>query len=93
MAVAAAGVVVLLLFWMLDIITRHNQEFEVPSFMGQSVAQAQQVADTYSFRLEVTDSVHIPRMEPGAIYSRTIPAAYCGFHLLPEAIRVFLTQG
>jgi len=74
MAVAAAGVVVLLLFWMLDIITRHNQEFEVPSFMGQSVAQAQQMADPYSFRLEVTDSVHIPRMEPGAIY-RQNPAA------------------
>lgn len=68
MAVAAAGVVVFLLFWMLDIITRHNQEYEVPSFMGQSVAQAQQLADTYSFRLEVTDSVHIPRMEPGAIF-------------------------
>lgn len=74
MAVAAAGAVVLILFWMLDIITRHNQELEVPSFMGQSVAQAQQVADSYSFRLEVTDSVHIPRMEPGAIY-RQNPAA------------------
>lgn len=70
LAVAVVGTVVFLLFWMLNIITRHNQELEVPSFMGLSVEQAQQIADANTFRLEVTDSVHIPRMEPGAIYKQ-----------------------
>ena len=70
MAVAVVCVVVFLLFWMLDIITRHNQELEVPSFMGLSVEEAKQIADQYTFRLEVTDSVHIPRMQPGAIYKQ-----------------------
>ena len=70
MAVAVVGGVVIILFWMLDIITRHNQELEVPSFMGLSVEEAKQIADANTFRLEVTDSVHIPKMQPGAIYKQ-----------------------
>lgn len=74
LAVAVVGTVVFLLFWMLNIITRHNQELEVPVFMGLSVEQAQQMADANVLRIEVTDSVHIPRMEPGAVYKQN-PAA------------------
>lgn len=70
MAVAAVAVLVFALFSMLNVITRHNQELEVPSFIGLSVEQAQAIADANSFRLEVTDSVHIPRMEAGAIYKQ-----------------------
>jgi hypothetical protein len=70
MAAAAVAVVVFCLFWMLDFITRHNQELEIPTFMGLSVEEAQKIADANSFRLEVTDSVHIPRMQPGAIYKQ-----------------------
>ncbi len=70
MAIAVVAVVVFLLFRMLDIITRHNQEFEVPSFMGLSLEEAKQIADVNTLRLEVTDSVHIPRMQPGAIYKQ-----------------------
>ncbi len=70
MAVAAVGIVVFALFSVLNVITRHNQELDVPSFMGMSLEQAQQIADANSFRLEVTDSVHIPRMTPGAIYKQ-----------------------
>ncbi len=70
MAVAAVAVLVFALFSMLNVITRHNQELEVPSFIGFSVEQAQAIADANSFRLEVTDSVHIPRMEAGAIYKQ-----------------------
>ena len=71
MAVAAVAVLVFALFSMLNVITRHNQELEVPSFIGLSVEQAQAIADANSFRLEVTDSVHIPRMEAGAMYKQT----------------------
>lgn len=70
MAVGTVAVVVFCLFWMLDFITRHNQELEVPTFMGLSVEEAQTIADANSLRLEVTDSVHIPRMMPGAIYKQ-----------------------
>ena len=70
MAVGTVAVVVFCLFWMLDFITRHNQELEVPTFMGLSVEEAQTIADANSLRLEVTDSVHIPRMTPGAIYKQ-----------------------
>ncbi len=70
MAVAVVGIVVFLLFRMLDTITRHNQELEVPSFMGLSVDEAKQIADANTFRIEVTDSVHIPKMQPGAIYKQ-----------------------
>jgi hypothetical protein len=70
MAAAAVAVVVFCLFWMLDFITRYNQELEIPTFMGLSVEEAQKIADANSFRLEVTDSVHIPRMQPGAIYKQ-----------------------
>lgn len=63
-------VVVYLLFSMLDLITRHNKELSVPTFAGLTLEQAQQVADENFLRLEVTDSVHIPRMEPAVIYKQ-----------------------
>ncbi len=70
MAVAVAGVVVYALFSVLNVITRHNQELDVPSFAGMSIEEAQVIADANTFRLEITDSVHIPRMTPGAIYKQ-----------------------
>lgn len=70
MAAAAVMVVVFALFSMLNLITRHNQEIEVPSFFGLTTDQAQVIADANTFRLEITDSVHIPRMAPGAIYKQ-----------------------
>lgn len=70
MAAAAVMIVVFALFYMLNFVTRHNQELTVPSFFGLTADQARVIADAYSFRLEITDSVHIPRMEPGAIYKQ-----------------------
>ena len=70
MAIAAAAIVVYALFSMLDIVTRHNKELEVPSFGGMDLVQAQAVADANHMRLEVTDSVHIVKMAPGAIYKQ-----------------------
>lgn len=70
MAIAAVAIVVFALFSMLDVITRHNKELEVPSFGGMDIEQAQAVADASHMRLEVTDSVHIMKMAPGAIYKQ-----------------------
>ena len=70
MAIAAVAIVVYALFSMLDIITRHNKELEVPSFGGMTIEQAQAVADANHMRLEITDSVYIVKMAPGAIYKQ-----------------------
>ncbi|MBE6226063.1 MAG: PASTA domain-containing protein [Bacteroidales bacterium] len=68
-------VVIFLLFTMLKFITRHNQEFEVPSFINMTVEEAEAVARQYELRLEVTDSVYINRMAPGAIFRQNPEAA------------------
>ena len=60
---------------MLKFITRHNQEFEVPSFINMTVEEAEAVARQYELRLEVTDSVYINRMAPGAIFRQNPEAA------------------
>ena len=67
---SGSAVVVLLfvLFTLLKFITRHNQELDVPSFINMSVEQAEELAREHHFRLEVTDSVYINRMGPGAIF-------------------------
>ena len=70
MAVAAVAIVVFALFSMLDVITRHNKELEVPSFAGLSVEDAQVLAQQNHLRLEVTDSVHIIKMTPGVVYKQ-----------------------
>ena len=70
MAVAAAGIVVSALFSMLDVITRHNDELIVPSFVGMDVESAHKLAAENHLRLEITDSVYIVRMAPGAIYKQ-----------------------
>lgn len=68
-------VVIFLLFTMLKFTTRHNQEFEVPSFINMTVEEAEAVARQYELRLEVTDSVYINRMAPGAIFRQNPEAA------------------
>jgi len=68
-AAAATGVVILILtIVFLKIVTRHNQELEVPDFSGMTVADAIEVADDNNLRLEVTDSVFLPRVGRGVIF-------------------------
>ena len=64
-----------ILFYMLRFITRHNQELEVPSFINLTVEEAQVIAQQNELRLEVTDSVFINRMAPGAIFRQNPEAA------------------
>ena len=68
-------VLLFILFSLLRFITRHNQELEVPSFINMSVEEAESVALEHGLRLEVTDSVYINRMEPGAIFRQNPEAA------------------
>ena len=58
----------------LKIITRHNIELEVPDFSGMTVVEASRLAQERELRLEVTDSVFLPRIGRGEIF-RQNPAA------------------
>ena len=67
----AAGILLALLIVviiLLKIITRHNSEFEVPDFAGMTMQDAQEVANDSHLRLEVTDSVFLPKMGRGIIF-------------------------
>lgn len=57
-------------FTLLKFVTRHNQELNVPSFAGMSLSQAAALAEQENLRLEVTDSVYISRMAPGAVFKQ-----------------------
>lgn len=70
MAVIALSLVVFLLFSLLKVITRHNREQDVPDFANMSMEEARRTADKASLRLEVTDSIYITRMAPGAVYKQ-----------------------
>lgn len=54
----------------LNVITRHNVEMVVPSFENMTVSEAQQVAKTHQLRIEVTDSVHNPRLAGGTVFKQ-----------------------
>lgn len=74
LALLAVCLTLYLMFSLLKVITRHNQELEVPDFSGMNMEQAREVARASFLRLEITDSVYITRMEPGAVYKQN-PAA------------------
>ncbi|MCI1779382.1 MAG: PASTA domain-containing protein [Bacteroidales bacterium] len=71
---AALALTIFLIFFSLKIITRHNEEFELPSFVNMQLADAGVLANKLHLKLEVTDSVYIPRLRPGII-TRQLPAA------------------
>jgi len=62
---AAALIVVIIL---LSIITRHNSEYEVPDFSGLNFEQASELADASDFKVEITDSVFLPKMARGSVF-------------------------
>ena len=64
------SVLLFLLFTVLKFATRHNQELTVPSFTGMSVEAARTLAAKSELRVDVTDSVYIPKMERGDIYKQ-----------------------
>lgn len=59
---------------LLNVITKHNREIEVPDFSSLTVAEARRAAANAGIRAEVSDSIFVRRMERGAVYSQ-IPKA------------------
>lgn len=51
----------------LNVVTKHNQELEVPDFSNMTVAEAEAAAAQVGIRVEVTDSVFVKRMKRGAV--------------------------
>lgn len=59
---------------LLNVVTHHNRELEVPDFAGRSLQEAAAEAAEAGIRLEVIDSVYVRRLGRGLIY-RQRPAA------------------
>ena len=65
-AILTALLVVVIII--LNVTTRHNSELKVPDFTRMTVIEAQEIANKNHLRLEVTDSVSLPRMGRGEIF-------------------------
>ena len=74
LAVAFFAVLIIAAQISLRAITRHGKEITVPDFTNLTLPDARIVAKRYDIRVEVTDSVYVPRMEKGAVFSQN-PAA------------------
>lgn len=63
-------VVVLFVDIFLMVSTQHHIKVSVPDFSGQSVASAEKMASRAGIKLHVVDSVFVPRMTKGAVFSQ-----------------------
>lgn len=63
-------VVVLASSLLLRVVTHHGKVITVPDLTNMSVSDAKSIADSYSLKIEVTDSVYIRRMGRGMVYSQ-----------------------
>lgn len=68
LAAAFVAVIVLAVSLFLSVVTRHGEEIAVPDFSGMTVEEARAVASSANLRAEVSDSVYVRRMKPGAVY-------------------------
>ena len=71
----------------LGIYTRHGQKFIVPQMIGHSYAEAEAMAEKGDLRLEVIDSLYMPKQRPGQILDQS-PKPGMG---VKKGRRVFLT--
>lgn len=86
----AAGCLILLFIvstLLLKIITRHNQEMEVPDLSGMTMEEAEELADRHHLRLEVSDSVFIPTISRGLVLRQNSRAG----NMVKKNRRVLLT--
>lgn len=73
----AIGITILLLtlsFFSINFYTHHGEAISVPDFSGLTIEQAQRMAETKDFKVEVSDSVHFQDKEKGTIVSQ-VPTA------------------
>jgi hypothetical protein len=70
-AAALILLIVFILFFSLDSITRHNESVTVPSVAGRSLADATSFLEQKGFEVEVQDSVYIDTLAPLAVVKQT----------------------
>lgn len=73
-AILAVGLLIAGAIIFLNLYTRHGKELEVPDFYGMSIAEATAGAALNDMTVEVTDSIYVSGLKPGAVY-RQIPKA------------------
>ncbi len=72
LAVAAIFLIfIILINIFLNLITRHNREFDVPDFSNMTVQEASLLAKNHNIRIDVTDSVYIRGLGRGLISKQT----------------------
>lgn len=67
-ACATLLIILIIFFSMLGLITRHNKELAVPDFTNKNINEAAIIADNNHLRLEVVDSIYLPKMKPGMVF-------------------------
>lgn len=71
----------------LNIYTRHGQKFIVPAMIGHTIDEARAMSTEGELKLEVIDSLYMPKQEPGVILDQS-PKPGMG---VKSGRRVFLT--
>lgn len=74
LGIALVLAVVLVAEALLALGTRHNKEIAVPSFSSLSIDEARRVADSAKVKIDVTDSVYMPKLPRGVVFSQNPPA-------------------
>lgn len=67
-AIAVFIVTMIAISIFLKTVTRHNRELEVPDLSGLTIEEATLAAKESSLKIDVTDSVFIPRMARGTVF-------------------------
>ena len=71
LAVCLGIVTVCIVGLLLKVYTRHGQKYEVPNLIGSIPSEAKTLAASAKLRLEVIDSVYIPKQRPGMIVDQS----------------------
>jgi len=75
-----ALVLFLVLIWVtfqiLDVYTRHGDEFSIPNFSGMSIDEAANLVNKKNLRFQIIDSVFNPKKEGGTIVEQIPPAQF-----------------
>lgn len=67
---AALLILLMVIYFSLNLITRHNQEFTIPDFSGLTLEEAKLLNTKGSLKLEVKDSLFISHFPRGVIFKQ-----------------------
>ncbi|MBR2332777.1 MAG: PASTA domain-containing protein [Rikenellaceae bacterium] len=52
---------------LLNILTRHNQQIEVPNYVGLELAEVREMAKEHNFEIHINDSLYVPAHKGGVV--------------------------